>query len=269
MEAYNLLGDKDFNRDFYNSLFEELSHYEFENSFVLAHYDRKKLPKTRKPPILILIGDEAHRGDIWNFLEYSKLIFKNYGPLHQNPRIIPLPLPISLYFNRYEHIEISKRPYDYCLLANCNQGIRTHIYHKTVEYCRDVNQNGYLLRNRGYFQGLPISEYSKILHTSKICICPPGLYSNETMRYVEAAAAGCILVCPKKLPFWYYQNPYEFGIPDWNLLPELLDRILNLPEVEINLAGNTTREYYENFLSPQSVAAYMKYFVEKYEDTKQ
>lgn len=261
MEAYNLLEDKYINRDFYNSLFEELSRYNLNYSFIVTHYERKKLPKTKKKPILILVGDEGHRGDIWNFLDYSDLIFKNYATLSPNPRIIPLPLPINPNFHRYEHIEIAKRPYDYCLLANCSNGLRFQIYNKLVDYYEEINKNGYILGNSGYFK-LPISEYSKILHLSKICICPPG-YSNETTRYVEAAAAGCILVCPQRLPFWYYQNKYEFGIPDWNLLPELLNRILDLPESEMNLVGDTTRNYYEEFLSPYAVAVYMKHFIDK------
>lgn len=102
-----------------------------------------------------------------------------------------------------------------------------------------------------------------MLSQTKICICTPGNYSLETHQYTEAASAGCILVRPPSLPFWYYQNKYEFRMTDWIILPELLERLLSHGDEELDIVGDTTLAYYNTYLSPAGVAASIKYFLEK------
>lgn len=252
MEAYNLLDEHSKDSTFYSDLFEELSYYEFDNSFVVTRCDREKLPKTKKKPILFLTGDKSHQSDPWNFLDYAELVFKNYGPFQPTHRIIPFPLNRKF---THKYIPISERPIDYCFIGNG----------QNREYIRGILLNyhepsSFIQYNNGNGDYVEYNKYCEILANSKICICMPGI-SLETLRYTEAAAAGCIIVSNKLPNFWYYKNKYEFQIPDWRLLPELLDRVRNHPVSELDMVGLSTRKYYEEFLSPKALALHVKDFI--------
>jgi len=264
LEAYNLLDGHFRETEFYTAFFEELDKYEQNNSFVVSYYG-KDLPKTKEPPVLFITSDEYHRDDQWNYLDYAKLIFKNYAPYKQNHSIIPWPLPVSKGFQRYEPIPISKRKYDFCFLGQ-SKG-RFHIINDLLKY-QEKRPNSVVIPTENFGLGLGISDYSEVLADSKVCICPPGIASPETFRYTEAASAGCIIVCSRMPPFWYYKNPYEFQIPDWNLLPQLLDRLFQIPENELDAVGTTTLQYYENFLSPKALAFHCNNFIQNFQSLR-
>lgn len=252
MEAYNLLDEKFINRHLYDELFKELDKFEFDNSFVLISPNREKLPRTKKKPVIFLVGDESHSGDCWKLLDYSELIFKNFAPMRPIKGIVPLPIP-ARYGLVGEPLDISQRPVDYCLLGCYNTGISSTL----IDYYENHNSNGYIKHSI-------YNDYS-ILKETKICICPPG-HSPETFRYTEAAMAGCVIICPRRPGFWYYQNKYEFSIPDWNFLPELIERILQLTNEDLDLIGRTTQEYYNSFLSPKALALHIKGFIDKHNE---
>lgn len=118
----------------------------------------------------------------------------------------------------------------------------------------DLYPNSYIRFHRGFMQGsLTEEEYSHRLLNSKISWCTPGFMTNETSRLLEAAQAGCAIICGK-LP----NNPIYQGHPfvvtsDWRNIRKLTDELLN-DEARMDELGYLAREWFDNRFSPLAQA---------------
>lgn len=189
----------------------------------------------------------------------NDLVFQTLAPIQPSPNIVPIPQYTS--FN-LDILPISERKIDYCFIGHSRTPIRNAIRHNLKTYAKNNNNNGftsYYLVNKE----LSYDKYIELMCNSKVSICMPGT-KVDNLRYVESAACGNIIICPKKPPYWYYKNKYEFQLADWQLLIELLNRIFSIPQDELNITSQLTYQYYHEVLNPNKICHYMRYFIERH-----
>jgi len=109
----------------------------------------------------------------------------------------------------------------------------THIRRiQCVEQLRKM-PNGYLLENKGFWQGLERSEYYRVLASAKIIPCPSGPTTPDSFRMAEALEAGCLPIvdatCPVRgYPEGFWRNIFGYDPPfpiieDWRDLPRVME----------------------------------------------
>jgi hypothetical protein len=104
-----------------------------------------------------------------------------------------------------------------------------------VDALRKINWGGVVIETRGYFQGVSLAEYMRLMCRAKIVLCPSGPFSPDAARPWDALEAGCIPVLDDLSPtrkergFWKYvlgEHPLPV-LTDWNdlllVVPELLE----------------------------------------------
>jgi hypothetical protein len=108
---------------------------------------------------------------------------------------------------------------------------------------------------RDYYEGV-VSDgkrYSEIMADTKICVAPRG-NSIETYRFFEGLRQGCIVICDRLPPHWFYTGCPAIQIRDWR----------NLEEIVKTLATDTQRmqelhrrslDWWETKCSEKAVAA--------------
>jgi hypothetical protein len=196
----------------------------------------------------IHIGNEIP----YNELNYDKLdiIFRFY---HHNKCDLKKVYPINIGYNSSGNADINfnntkklnHRGIDVFFIGQKNN--RYDFYHKINK----INQveNYKIIFTNGFRQGMGIDEYVRELSDVKICLVPNGL-SNETFRYTEAFASGCIVITNININTWYYKDSPAFFINDWSeVTKDFINKILNM---DLNGLYEKNINYYNNYLSPQA-----------------
>jgi hypothetical protein len=180
--------------------------------------------------LLILLGDEENK------FEIEKIE-------HPNKRIwIQEPVPgrhdfadrfmINGYgHDRERHIVNVKKDLDWFLGAQITHERRV----ACVDALRKINWGGVIIETRGYYQGVQMSEYVRMLCRAKIVPCPSGPFSPDAARPWDALTCNSLpllddLSPTRKAPgFWRYvlgEHPLSI-VQDWSELPTLIPKILD------------------------------------------
>jgi hypothetical protein len=77
-------------------------------------------------------------------------------------------------------------------------------------------------------------RYSKIMADTKIALAPRGS-SVETYRFFEAMRQGCVVICDRLPPHWFYEGCPAIQIDDWNKLEAEVEALTANPERLLDL----------------------------------
>jgi hypothetical protein len=121
-----------------------------------------------------------------------------------------------------------------------------------VDALRKINWGGVIIESRGYYQGVQMSEYVRMLCRAKIVPCPSGPFSPDAARPWDALQAGSIPILDDLSPtrkepgFWQYVlggHPYPV-VTDWSVLPGLIE---NLKLGNIERRAKECLEFWETY----------------------
>jgi hypothetical protein len=107
--------------------------------------------------------------------------------------------------------------------------------------------------NGGFATGLTRHEYADVLARSKICLCPSGFITRETMRHFEAMKLGCVVISESLPSSPYYTASPIVQIAKWRGIRKVLGALLSNPDRmrEISFA---TQAWWRKVCSPASAA---------------
>lgn len=95
-------------------------------------------------------------------------------------------------------------------------------------------------------------RYSEIMADTKIALSPRGS-SVETYRFFEAMRQGCVVICDRLPPHWFYAGCPAIEIDDWSHLDALVDALLADPERLAELHRQSL-SWWDEKLSERAVA---------------
>jgi hypothetical protein len=137
---------------------------------------------------------------------------------------------------RTQHIIRCEKDLDWFLGAQITHERRV----ACVDALRKINWGGVIIETRGYYQGVQMSEYVRMLCRAKIVPCPSGPFSPDAARPWDSLQCGAIPVLDDLSPtrkepgFWKYVLGDEHPFPvvtDWSVLPKLIEdlKAANIP----------------------------------------
>lgn len=138
------------------------------------------------------------------------------------------------------------------------EAVTAHKIFTKIEKKRDFSYlypNSYIRFHEGFMAGaLSKEEYSQRIKNSKISWCTPGFMTNETSRLIEAAYAGCAIICGK-LPDndIYRGNPF-YIINDWRNIRKATDELLK-DEARLDEMGALSKQWFDTHFSPEAQAS--------------
>lgn len=137
------------------------------------------------------------------------------------------------------------------------EAVAAHKFFTKIERQRDFSHlypNSYIKFHEGFMAGLlSKEEYTHRIKNSKISWCTAGFMTNETSRLLEAAYAGCAIVCGR-LPDndIYRGNPF-YIIDDWRTIRKVTDELLK-DEARLDEMGALSRQWFDTHFSPDAQA---------------
>ncbi len=99
------------------------------------------------------------------------------------------------------------------------------------------------------------ADYSRMLMTSKIALCPRGNF-DETFRFLEAARSGAIVITEPLPDRWYYAGVPAEQIRAWSALQRTLHHLTRAKE-QWPQRSEQTRRWWDEMASEQAVARYV------------
>lgn len=224
------------------------------------------LPKTDKPKIVILTGDELGRLGMHPYQGQNvKFVFRIYNDTTRfdNKFIFPIPCGYNwtMHSDRtkkmvkmYSDKKLSERSLDIFYSGqniSWRQGMVNNLNKMSNSF--KISSNVY----NGFRTGIFIDDYYKLLGETKISLAPDGTAVGDTFRFNESFGSGCIVITTKtyKNNLWYYENSPAIFINSWNELNE--DLIHSILSKNIDELYYQNLEYYKNYLSEEAVAEYM------------
>ncbi|MBR5894923.1 MAG: hypothetical protein IKZ13_05215 [Akkermansia sp.] len=112
----------------------------------------------------------------------------------------------------------------------------------------------YIVFNRGFMKGaLSVEEYHRRLLNSKVAWCPAGFMTNETSRLIEAASAGCAVICGTLPKTEIYKGHPFLEISDWRSVCRVTDMLL-ADSARMDDMGQKARLWYQTHFSPVAQA---------------
>lgn len=97
------------------------------------------------------------------------------------------------------------------------------------------------------------ASYSNIMADTKICLAPRGS-SAETYRFFEALRHGCIVICDRLPPHWFYDGCPAVQIDDWRDLEASVRPLIADPE-HLFALHRESLAWWESKCSERAVAA--------------
>jgi hypothetical protein len=272
--------------DFFKNLQEKIGSLFKIFHFHILHLNlgtgRIDLPHFGKNHILLWLSDESSQlpEDIPSKFG---LVLKSYHlPKNSPPNVLPFPLCGSSAVIHKEPSPFGSRHTSVFFSGNLNknraelfyrlkfhfidiipcfpnsiliQGILSQLARK-LPFNRDLSyiiSDSTIIFNQTFRSGFAENEYAKILSDSRICICPRGFSTPETIRHYEAMRLGCVLLS-SPLP----NSPYYFGspiieIPSWrNIRKKIISMLSN--QEELCSISNATLNWWNERISPNAVA---------------
>ena len=107
--------------------------------------------------------------------------------------------------------------------------------------------------NGGFATGLTRREYADVLASSKICLCPSGFITHETMRHFEAMKLGCVVISEALPASPYYTGSPIIQVKSWQGIHKAIRALLASPD-ELRERALATQEWWRGKCSPSSVA---------------
>jgi hypothetical protein len=246
--------------DYYTKIAEQLSSVA-DNALFIRHGHSPSNPIPNKT-IAFVSSDETYSLPTKELLNNDNIIMilKNYHPFTEtHPKVREIPLGYVDGFCGNNKVDIRDRDVDYCFVGAWNKN-REGLLKSFSDRQEDGLQKVFHMNRSWCGQtdvGLSIEEYSGLLSNTKISLCPPGYERNESFRIFESAMCGNIIVCEKPCPYWYYEYFPYIEIDEWDDL-SVIDRILSIPEDELQEMSNQTRNWYDNFIRPEVIANYIQ-----------
>ena len=109
----------------------------------------------------------------------------------------------------------------------------------------------------GFGKGLDHASYARMLHDSKIALCPRGWKSSETFRHFEAMRAGCVLISDSLPSTRLYRDAPIIRVKNWSSLGEIVHELLASPE-RMSELQQLTMKWWEDVCSERASAIYLK-----------
>ena len=221
---------------------------------VIVTNDRNALPEHHGATVVILVSDETH--GVPDYHRDVLMVFKQYGPLTAVRNVRPIPLGCMSGFRPALHVPILERPYDVGFCGYLHP-TRAPFAALAAQLERDPRLRCSFVFTEFSGGGVPVGEYARRLGDTKIALAPIGGSSTESFRVFEALRTGCIVMTPRKPPFWFYEGWPALEIDDWNedahaqILELLADRARLTALHEAHLA------WWQNRCSEKPLAAYI------------
>jgi|2_EtaG_2_1085320.scaffolds.fasta_scaffold22596_3 hypothetical protein len=232
-----------------------------EYNFLFVQWYNEIQTNLKNKTIVFIISDESYSMPGDKFLKPNvEMIFKNYHPFNEtNQKVRPLPLGFVGGFRGNNDIPIQDREFDYSFTGAWNQ--RRHGLLEAFKKRETDGREKFFHMNRNWCggddAGLSIAEYSSLMSNTKISLCPPGYENNESFRIFESAMCGNIIVSETPCPYWYYKDMPHFTIESWDNL-NIVDNIMSKSDDELSDISNKTRQWYDDNISPKSIARYIE-----------
>jgi hypothetical protein len=233
-------------------------------TFVFSCWD-SPLGNIPEGSIVFSTSDEKHQQPISDHLQKNvSFVFKNYYPNGGavDARVFPLPLGYLTGFSGNDSVPINDRPFDYSFSGTINMSGREKMYQQLQHRQNDGRQKFCQITN-GWGKGLNMNEYSQLLSSTKIALCPSGYISKESFRIFEAARCGCVLLVdtiPTNL--WYYDGFPGIIIEDWSNL-SVIEELLSDPNKLCEISKQTS-DWYHRCISPKAVANYVTHKMKEF-----
>jgi hypothetical protein len=102
-----------------------------------------------------------------------------------------------------------------------------------VDALRKLKWGGVVIETKGYYQGVSLGEYCRLLCRAKIVPCPSGPFSPDAARPWDALECGAIPILDDLSPmrtepgFWQYvlgNHPFPV-VTDWSTLPDVIEKL--------------------------------------------
>jgi len=95
-------------------------------------------------------------------------------------------------------------------------------------------------------------RYTEIMADTKIALSPRGS-SVETYRFFEAMRQGCVVICDRLPPHWFYAGCPAIEIDDWRDLDAVVSPLLAEPDHLMDLHRRSL-SWWDEKLSERAVA---------------
>lgn len=157
-------------------------------------------------------------GDEEDLLDPSKIVHPNLKWWIQTPRVARdygtarfLPLGFSPHFRTLPSEPPSKH-LGLFLSAQCTHDRRRQAFEALYESGRDML--GYAAATEGFTQGMPPSEYARLMCSAKVAPAPSGAVSPDSFRLWEALEAHCLPVADDISPVRSGEGYWRMLLPD-------------------------------------------------------
>ena len=253
-------------------------------SFVLQLWNGEIPKNTKHKKILILTSDEHHGVPNQVNDEGVHHIFKQYAPM-QN-RAVPsttldiknvsaLPLCHLEGHTRQDFKPLRHRELVWSWAGQHDPYARNR-FKTQIEMLQRYSDERSIpyecLWYKGWNNGMPISEYSKMVNNTKIMFVPQGSASLETFRFFEAMMSGCIVLTFNDLPhgsvYDYYNSTLQnlkkyiqphfspFGVKNISMMKALVDWVGSNPDKAQEMSVDAMK-WYDMMCSPEGLSEYM------------
>lgn len=154
---------------------------------------------------------------------------------------------------RSDYIPIEDRMYDFSFIGQYDPYTRQDFY----ECVTNMTGNKFVYFYEGWNKGLGPEEYSRVMSQTKVALVPCGSASLDTFRFYEAASCGCVILTTAQNNYSFMKNSPYITIPCWNtnVISKYLQELI--PNKNLSLLSQKTKEFWENNLSPQAAGQFI------------
>jgi hypothetical protein len=241
-----------------------------------------KLPSFGKGHVLIWFSDESS-GPADDAARKFEYVFKCYAlPKPCSSNVYPFPLFGCSAVLGQRPLPIADRKHDVFFSGNLNRNrvglflrltfpafdqlpsipLGTRTQRCLAAACRLLNAlrlrqaslaSSFIQFNHGFARGLPPKDYAAQLARAKICLCPPGFITNETIRHFEAMSLGCVVLSELLPPSPFYQGSPIFQFPGWRGVRQKIISLLH-DQQQLAQVSSNTQAWWREYCSPKAAA---------------
>lgn len=254
----DFLPDNNLEKDYFKSIAKEI---DLDVTIVAKNF-HDPIEEIEGDKILLMNGDEKYTIPCEVSDPSVKMIFKQYAHDDQHEKVRPIPLG-AIPKDASSLIDIQDRKFDVTFIGQTTP-LRAPFLAEINSFLEDDELNCFFGLYKSFNSGLDFDMYNKILSDTKIAICPHGAFSSETFRFFEAAAHGCVVICPSQPYNWIYESApyvhYNESTPSYH---ESVSAILSEPDMLQQISEGSLK-YISDVVSPQNVANYITSEIQKH-----